>query len=89
VSRYAVQWFGSKGDVVDIDDREAMNDFRLVASTNKHRKKLDDIGDPELCSTEDKLLMSALELECDARGLDPRFKGGRAPVEQPQEEGFA
>ena len=77
MSRYPVGWTSSKGIVVPLDDEEEMNAFRLVAAYHKLKRgeapQVD--GDARVCQ--------ALEDEMKRRGLDPAYKGGLPPQEQP------
>jgi hypothetical protein len=87
-SKYPVLYCSSSGEWMRIDDRDKMHDFRLVAVYNK----LKDTDSQSLADAAETLLY-CLKQEMDDRGLDPRYKGGRPPLDEPLgdslEEGFA
>lgn len=77
-TKYEVRYFSeSKKKFFDIDDTEEFNDFHLVSAYNK---RLKDLTEHE---ADEDVLIAALRDELAARGLDPKFKGGKPPVEQP------
>jgi hypothetical protein len=82
-SLYPALYTSSKGEVMRLDDTEKMNDFRLVTVYNKLAAQDEREGAVGM-------LFEAFFAEITRRKLDPKFKGGRPPIEPPvQDEGFA
>jgi hypothetical protein len=78
-SKYPVEWTSHGGDTKWI---ERMTDFHLCAAFRKLKAALD----AGKTSANDKAL-DHLYAEMDARGLDPRWKGGKPPANDPPPEG--